>query len=139
MKIYIFSDYRGMIDKTFSPDYKTEVEIIGSVKTGTLSIGSKNYAIEKGKARVPMSDLVGSVYSVSITAKEGTRVKHWDCGKLTRTPSGMYAPADIDAKSALIEALTAIDALRAELKSACSDIKKLKERSGRKFLGGVEE
>lgn len=138
MKIYIFSDYRGMIDKTFSPDYKTEVEIIGSVKAGTLSVGSKNYEIKNGVATIPLSDFNGREYSVSITAKEGGKVKHWGCGKISRTPSGRYTPDEIDARGALIAAYTAIDELRNELKTATATLKKLQDKSARKFLGGIE-
>lgn len=138
MIIHVFSNYTGMIAKSFTPDYKTKVEIIGGVKTGTLSVGSKNYEIKSGEALIPLSDLTGQEYSVSITAKEGGRVKHWNCGKLTRTPSGAYTPGDIDARAALIEARTDIDGLRAELKNATAEIKKFKDKFARKFLGGIE-
>lgn len=138
MKIHVFSNYTGMVAKSFSPDYKTRVEIVGGIKTGTLSVGSKNYEIKGGEALVPLSDLTGKEYSVSITAKDGGKVKHWNCGKIARTPSGMYTPGDIDARGALIEAYTAIDELRNEVKTATAVVKKLQDKSARKFLGGVE-
>lgn len=134
MKIYVFSNYTGLVERTFTPDYKTEVEIIGSIKTGTLSIGSKNYEIKGGKAYIPHSDLIGHEHGVSITAKEGGRVKHWICGKITRTLSGAYSPGDIDARGALIAAYTAIDELRAVVGSQAAEIKKLSARATKKLM-----
>lgn len=138
MKIHIFSNFTGMVDKTVVPDFKTAVEIVGSVKTGTLSVGSQNFEIKGGAALVPLSAFKGEQLSVVITAKEGGKLRHWVCGKLKREPSGAYSPEVMDARGALIEARTQCDVIQAQVTSLAAEVKKLKERSSRKLLGGAE-
>ena len=138
MKIHIFSNFTGMVDKTVVPDFKTAVEIVGSVKTGTLSVGSQNFEIKGGAALVPLSAFKGELLSVVITAKEGGKLRHWVCGKLKREPSGAYSPEVMDARGALIEARTQCDVIQAQVTSLAAEVKKLKERSSRKLIGGAE-
>lgn len=138
MKIHIFSDFTGMVDQTVVPDFKTTVEIVGSVKTGTLSVGSQNFEIKVGKATVPPSAFKGEKLSLVVTAKVGGKLRHWVCGSLKREPSGTYAPETVNARDALIQALTKSDELQAQLTSLAAEVKKLKERSSRKLIGGAE-
>ena len=134
MKIHVFSNYTGMIEASFNPDYKTTVEICGDVKSGTLSIGSQNFKIDKGCAVVPLSAFKGEHISVSISAKVGGKVRHWPCGELKRELSGDYAPEPLDARGALILALRAVDELRAVVGSQADEIKKLSARAAKKLM-----
>ena len=139
MTIHVFSDHTGMVERRIVPEYKTRVEIVGGVKTGTLSLGDQNFEIKGGEALVPMSAFKKDAISVSITAKDGKKVRHWICGTLKREPSGAYEPDMVDARGALILAMRAIDELRGVVAAQAADIKKLQEqRASRKLIGGAE-
>ena len=139
MKIYLFSDHTGMVAERVVPDYKTVVEIDGSVKAGTLSLGSHSFEIKAGRASVPIAAFGGAdSMSVTVTAREGGKTRHWLCGKLRREPSGAYSPEAIDGHEALIRAKRAMEQLQKQLDAQNAAIKKLQERQSTKFLGGAE-
>lgn len=139
MKIHLFSDYTGLIAEGFPLEYKTRVEIVGGVKTGTLSLGSQNFEIKGGEAVLPISAFADKPeINVVVTAKEGGKLRHWLCGKVYRRAANEYAPAEIDGRGALISALGKLDELKTVVNEQAAEIKKLKDRASKKFLGGIE-
>jgi hypothetical protein len=139
MKIHLFSDHTGMVEARVRPEYKTEITIIGNVSQGTLSLGSKNFDIKGGAVRVPVDAFGSDTINVVVTAKEGGKLRHWICGKLIRDKAdGSYAPVAIDGHAALLSARRIIDELQVQVTAQAAEIKKLKERASKKFLGGSE-
>lgn len=139
MIIHLFSNYTGMVDKYFTPDYKTEVTVQGDVSSGTLSLGSHNFEIKSGRAQVPLDTFKNAdTLNVVVTAKVGGKLRHWLCGKLTREPSGAFAPEELDGRGALIKALERIDELQVQIDEQAVALKKLKDRANKKFLGGTD-
>lgn len=138
MKIYLFSDHTGMVDKQFTPDYKTQVVIEGKIKAGVLAIGSQSFEIKGGVAMVPNSAFRADHLAVTVTAREAGKTRHWLCGKLHREPSGAYSPDALDARGALVESRKLIEALQVQIATQGMAIKKLQDRASKKFLGGAE-
>ena len=139
MKIYLFSDHTGMVESRVVPEFKTNVTVIGNVNQGSITIGSKTYEIRDGYARVPIEAFDAETVTVVITAKEKGKIRNWPCGKLTRSKTdGSYAPVHMDGNTALLKARVLIDELFDLVKAQDAEIKKIKERSSKKFLGGNE-
>ena len=139
MSIYLFRDHTGMVDARVVPAYKTEIAIYGSVSQGTLIMGSRSYEIKDNFARVPIDAFTGERIDITVTAKEKGNLRHWCCGKLIRDKAdGSYAPDAIDGNAALLKARLMIEALMEKVDRLEVELKKHKERSSKKFLGGNE-
>lgn len=139
MKIHLFSNHTGMVDARFVPDYKTEVVIEGEISAGTLSLGSHNFEIKNNRAQVPLDTFTNAkTLNVVVSAKQGGKLRHWLCGKLTREPSGAFTPDELDGRAALIKALERIDELQVQIDEQQAQIKKLMSRANKKFLGGAD-
>lgn len=139
MKLHLFSDHTGMVEARVVPEYKTEISVIGHVSQGTLSLGSKSYDIKGGIARVPLDAFCEERIKVVVTAKEGSKMRHWACGMLIRDKAdGSYAPVALDGNTALLMARTLIEDMQSRLRAQDAELKKLKERMSKKFLGGHE-
>ena len=137
MKIHLFDDHMGMVESRFHPNYKTVVTICGKIKEGTLSVGSQNFDIKEGEAIVPISAFgEAKELSVSVTAREGKKLRHWSCDKIYRDNTGAYAPKSIDARSALIAARREIEELRREVLSIKGNLKSHTDKAKQKFMGG---
>jgi hypothetical protein len=137
MKIHLFDNHTGMIEARFHPNYKTVVTICGRVKEGTLSVGAQNFDIKEGEAIVPITAFgEAKELAVSVTAKDGGKLRHWTCGKIYRDSAGAYAPKAIDGRAALIEARHEIDEMRREMYAIERRLKAHTDKAKQKFMGG---
>lgn len=137
MKIHLFDDHTGMVEARFHPNYKTIVGICGRIKEGTLSIGAQNFDIREGEAIVPLSAFGDAKeLTVSVTAKDGGKLRHWPCDKIYRDSTGAYAPKSIDGRTALVKARHEIDELRREMYAIERRLKAHTDKAKQKFLGG---